>query len=88
MDPWQDRRPSLPVVVGGIPDICPNYPSCPREERKFLNEIRGAGKGIPSTFKLSNGTRAADFCLHYIMKNHFKRKSSFGKSRPEKLGNS
>jgi len=75
MDPWQDcRRVPTTPVPGGHPDICPNYPRCPRQERKYLNEVRGVGKNVPANFKLSNGTRATDFCLQYIMKTHFKRK--------------
>lgn len=82
MDPWQDRRKNatpLPTDPSTCLPNCPDYPQCSKEERKYLNEIRAAGKNIPITFKLSNGMRATDFSLQYIMKNHFKRKPNSSK---------
>lgn len=91
MDPWQDRRtyagakvsPPSPTLSNKSqsPPICHDYPGCPKEERKFLNEIRAAGKNIPMSFKLSNGMKATDFSLQYIMKNHFKRKTASSKEK-------
>lgn len=74
MDPWEDR--CVPVTTTKLitTKICPNYPQCTKDERKFLNEVRSVGKHAPANFKLSNGIRATDFCLFYIMKTHFKRK--------------
>lgn len=77
MDPWQDRHHKTSTQVDmEIVNICPNYPTCPKQERKYLNEVRSLDKNISTKFKLSNGMRATDFCLQYIMKNHFKRKPS------------
>lgn len=64
------------------PSICPGYPACPKQERRLLNEVREAGKDAPTTLTLSSGLRAVDFCLHFIMKNHFKRKLSGPAKKP------
>lgn len=82
MDPWTDacrRPPKTPVNTDDDDDacrhkICPEYPQCPKEERKFLNEVRAMGANVPLNIKLSNGMCATDFCLQYIMNNHFKPK--------------
>jgi hypothetical protein len=74
MNPWKDR-PKNPVdVETEHPAICPDYPACAKEERRLLSEVRESAKSAPTTFTLSNGLRAVDFCLHFIIKNHFKRK--------------
>ena len=78
MDPWKERC-STPAVTTVTPKICANYPQCAKEERKCLNELRAAGASnnpLPNNFKLSNGVRATDFSLCFVMKNHFKRKSN------------
>lgn len=84
MNPWQERSPKTPnLLESSNPPttfICPNYPTCPKEERQYLNEVRGLGKHVPANFKLSNGLKAAEFCLHFIMQNHFKRKSNLPKN--------
>ena len=81
MNPWEDRTTLLVKKGGTEGEICPHYPSCAKEERRLLNEVRDAGKDVPTTFTLSNGLRAVDFCLQYIMKNHFKRKIQFPKDK-------
>lgn len=82
MDPWQDRHHKTTSQVDTeIVHICPNYPTCPKQERKYLNEVRTLDKNVSTKFKLSNGMRATDFCLQYIMKNHFQRKSNPQKSK-------
>ncbi len=76
MDPWTDdtcrRAPSQPLAEHAPYSLCAQYPSCLKEERKLLNEVRAMGSNVPVTIKLSNGMRATDFCLQYIMNNHFK----------------
>jgi hypothetical protein len=74
MNPWVDRRPSDPKPPASPRVICPNYPTCPKEERKYVQEIRSKGKDIPKTFILSNGVKAVDFSLQYLMTTHFRRK--------------
>ncbi len=54
--------------------LCPNYPSCVKEERKCLQEIRAQGPSIPDNYVLSNGLVATDFALYFVMKHHLKRK--------------
>lgn len=83
MNPWKDRPcgGSREAAAAGAPpdsprSICPGYPECAKEERRCLNEVRAMGRGVPLGFKLSNGLKATEFCLQYIMKNHFKRKQS------------
>ncbi len=72
--PWEDRRTkdASPTPLTRV--ICANYPTCTNEERKYVQEIRNAGKDIPKTFVLSNGIKAVDFSLQYLMSNHFRRK--------------
>lgn len=78
MNPWQERER---VVVNTVSEsqpapICADYPTCPKEERRLLNEVRAIEKNVSQNYKLSNGMRATDFCLEYIMRNHFKRKKT------------
>ena len=76
---WQTaaaRGVRPPSAAAEAAPICPDYPQCPKEERKYLNEVRAMGRSVPLGFKLSNGLKATEFCLQYIMKNHFKRKQS------------
>ena len=78
MNPWADRRRRDKSTETGNAFTftpSPQYPSCPKEERKYLNELNQAGGDLPHNFELSNGMMATDFCLEYIMKHHFKRKS-------------
>lgn len=79
MNPWKDRSRCQPVIESDHV-ICLNYPSCVKEERRLLGEVRDAGKNAPTTFTLSNGLKAVDFCLQFIMKNHFKRKLGSSKT--------
>lgn len=85
MNPWADRRRRDKNSETGNAFTftpSPQYPSCAKEERKCLNELNRAGGGdLPSNFVLSNGMMATDFCLEYITKHHFKRKSSSSKSQ-------
>ena len=87
MDPWKDSpkkgrdatqqkqvQHQHPPQSGPLFCSCKEYPSCPKEERKFLQEIRSVGKDIPKTYVLSNGMKATDFSLLYIVKNHFQKK--------------
>lgn len=77
-DPWRDHSPltSAPTVYLHTPhQICPEYPQCPREERRCLNEVRGQGARVSENVRLSNGLLATDFSLGYIMKHHFRRKT-------------
>ena len=96
MNPWKDRvgggarhwqqqqQQQQPPPTPATPSaaICEGYPQCPKDERKCLNEIRAAGRGVPLGFKLSNGLKATEFCLQYIMKNHFKRKQPPSRKAP------
>jgi hypothetical protein len=90
MNPWVDRRRDnknfgqtnaavSPSVCALEP--CPNYPTCPKEERRCLSELTKGGGKLPDNFVLSNGMMAVDFCLHYIMRHHFKRKGGPSKSK-------
>lgn len=75
MNPWDDRRPRKcpkPSPLSKV--ICAKYPTCPKEERKYVQEIRNKGKDIPKTYVLSNGVKAIDFSLQYLMNNHFRKK--------------
>lgn len=45
-----------------------------KEERKLMSEIRAQGASISSTFILSNGRRATEFALYYILRHHLRRK--------------
>jgi hypothetical protein len=76
MNPWKDRRTRREEDGEAPPKLCPGYPPCPKEERRLLNEVRAVGPGVPLGFKLSTGLKATEFCLQYIMKNHFKRKQA------------
>lgn len=74
MDPWEGKK-SKPLIERDSPHvICPNYPVCPKEERRLLNEVRSLQTNISPNHKLSNGMRVTDFCLQYTMIHHFKRK--------------
>lgn len=83
MDPWSDRlssrkhQPPLVVTREDVYlEICPRYPTCPKEERRCLQEIRSLGVSVPDNYVLSNGLVITDFCLAYIMRHHFKPKES------------
>lgn len=59
----------------GYLDICPRYPTCSKEERRCLQELRALGQAVPETYRLAtNGLLVTDFCLGYIMRHHFKAK--------------
>lgn len=80
MNPWRDtteRIPKVEVVTVLCPrDICPDYPTCSKEERKCLNEIRTYGKDYhESSSVLENGLDAQSFSLAFLMKHHFRRKT-------------
>jgi hypothetical protein len=79
MDPWKERFSTPAVTTTTTTKICANYPQCAKEERKCLNELRAAGalgQPVPNNFKLSNGVRATDFSLQFLMKSHCQRKNS------------
>lgn len=46
-----------------------------KEERRCLAEIRAIGATIPFHYVLSNGQKATDFALQYILRHHLKRKA-------------
>ena len=54
------------------------YPAVPfmtvKEERKCLSEIRSFGDTVPDHFVLSNGMKAEDFALMYVLGHQLKRK--------------
>ena len=54
------------------------YPAVPfmtvKEERKCLSEIRSYGDNIPDHFVLSNGMKAEEFALMYVLGHQLKRK--------------
>ena len=76
MDPWTDRfSKDNQTETTTTAKICLNYPTCPKEERKLLNEIRAAGQNVPNNYKLSTGIRATDFSVCFLMRTHFKRKN-------------
>lgn len=75
MNPWKDRFwTDNQEVTTTAAKICPNYPLCPKEERKLLNEVRVAGQNVPNNYKLSTGIRATDFALCLLMRTHFRKK--------------
>lgn len=73
MDPWVSAKTS-PIDSNTSTEF-EGYPSCPKEERKLLQEIRNAGRNIHKNYMLSNGIKATDFALQYVIKNHFNRTS-------------
>lgn len=54
------------------------YPAVPfmtvKEERKCLSEIRSYSGSNPENFVLSNGMKAEDFALMYVLGHQLKRK--------------
>jgi hypothetical protein len=55
--------------------VCPAVPFMTvKEERKCLSEIRNYNGPIPENFVLSNGMKAEDFALMYVLGHQLKRK--------------
>jgi|FLMP01.1.fsa_nt_emb hypothetical protein len=50
-----------------------------REERKVLSELREQGEDVSLNFILSNGMKAGDFALHYVIGHHKKRQDKHRK---------
>lgn len=72
-NPWKDR--TVKDVVAAKPcEIHTLYPTSQRDERRCLQEIRSIVGEVNDHTILKSGIPAVDFCFHFIMKHHFKRK--------------
>ena len=68
-------RQSTPLQSTGKRVVYPAVPFMTvKEERKCLSEIRSYGDNIPDQFVLSNGMKAEEFALMYVLGHQLKRK--------------
>lgn len=59
-----------------------------KDERKCLSEIRSYCGEIPENFVLSNGMKAEDFALMYVLGHQLKRKEKQSNSMSSNSGSS
>lgn len=64
----QQQKPSRRVVYPAVPFMTV------KAERKCLSEIRNHGGPVAENFLLSNGMKAEDFALMYVLGHQLKRK--------------
>lgn len=63
--------------------VCPAVPFMTvKEERKCLSEIRNYVGPIPENYVLSNGMKAEDFALMYVLGHQLKRKEKQSSTNP------
>lgn len=80
-NPWVDHRRNETQPRAMETNDNAEYATTPlsvKEERKCLQEIRAVGRAMTSAHVLSNGMRATDFALQFILNHQLKRKSKCG----------
>lgn len=77
-NPWlepDDEGTSTTMTTTTFAYLPPKYPATMKEERKCVHELRSKGNSVSIYTLLSNGMRATEFALAFVMRHHLKRKN-------------